>query len=978
MEEEKPQVKCYLEVGLFKYNNNGKIIINQRIDFRFPKEIYDKFFISITVEQSTEKKFVISYPLQIKNTDINKYFLEQKVKQLKSERFEDRTLHKTRYYLYLNENGNDIYVLMMIMKMFQIIKKMRSSHSDNKILTELYDLPEILINIDGNLKFEPPKENVINTGHTRSEFESKEEKIRKIKKDPLNGGITWSDVKKDLLYIINTYIRVENGIPTLSNKNKTSEEIYNIIIDYISETKVKESQNARTILIPLISIALDALADLFYEKRFTLENFNTFINNDNNIINDKFKICINQENLKIANNRNKLFLTIDKTITNKTYCINLDDSDFVGFNNIKNDYGQSYAMLFDKTFKNKNKLNNGTIRSNKQGFGGTDVSFWTKIIPISELKNYQNYTADICEDGITYANYQNNQTDNIMKYAKGVTNSYIEYSGLSPHFNPPYVILLEYKNDDGEKYQLLTILDLLLTWQKNSVILVDEIIKYMTNNIHDNDNRALFLPSYDCEDISTNENNLKLKIDDSYWTSRNEKMDEEKDIIEKQIENSTEEMNKNEKQKIVIIKSQLYIFSRFNFITNFNDQYQKLDIDKLNPDITGAPQKFETSHIIGRLKVFYSNISDVEFVLPSFTGFNEKKKENKYSEYVLWRDAITNSLDDKAWEKYIFFIFILQFAIDFRVRYDKKNKTYSSLLDDMIKKNRITEEIMNEIYTFYQQFDYKNELIYIKNIATGNLDFFKNNKDLYETLCPNTLVGNLNSNQILSINLDYYKKCQQRMLNIILFMKYLDDNPDLKSDKSLLYYDYSLWILYEFIENKSVYKNVTDFENFINKVLNAYITYPMKSLKKDVMNNIPELKKVKNEETENFNIHTLDLNKEDITIENIFNEIDNRYKKISKLDPPKNIFEYKDVDVYYIGCSGIIIKKIVNDLLIRNVWNGWNTKIPFYGSDNNIKNILIKIKDFIFNNLLLIFVIILIILFVIYIIKKKLPVINKS
>ena len=109
-----------------------------------------------------------------------------------------------------------------------------------------------------------------------------------------------------------------------------------------------------------------------------------------------------------------------------------------------------------------------------------------------------------------------------------------------------------------------------------------------------------------------------------------------------------------------------------------------------------------------------------------------------------------------------------------------------------------------------------------------------------------------------------------------------------------------------------------------------------------------------------------------LKIQDIFETIDKKYKTLNRLNKlSKSIFEYEDIDVYYIGCSGQIIEKQAKQLLTRNIWNGWNTKIPFYGSDNKVKNILIKIKDFIINNLLLIFVIISIVLIIIYIIKKK-------
>lgn len=848
--------------------------------------------------------------------------------------------------LYNEQTNPTSEVIIMIMHMLKIFS---SNRQNLEINYQNLSLPEILINIDGKMEIQN-NPNIILLQNLNN-MDDKEVRKRQHMWDEadesylypskrrllngLYGGYEFQQVKNNLLYIIHTYIRGNDDDPnskTLSNNDKTSVEIYNIIKDFNNKTDDANKE----ILINLLSMALNAIA-------YKLSTLNAIIFKDDsaNITNDIFKICCNSENMKIANNRNKLFLTIDKSITNKTYCINLDDSDFVGFNNTpdytENDQDKqanSYKKIFEQSFIEK--FNEGkTIRMEDGNFGGTHTSFWTKIIPISELSKYVNYTADVCEDGITMVNYDENDNllleKNVTKYGSGnnvkrVYYPYIDYSeGLSPHFNPPFIILLEYKN-----CKLLTTLDFLYTWSQENRMLNDEIIKYFTDCVTNkgSKDRAFFLPTYDLKEQSTSQKVLSSK-------------------------DNSKVINK--------LRAEMYQFSRINWIRTDNLKKVENNINDLN--IFSARMNNGYSHLYKLFEKFYEKRDYYFMITPCVTDINSYVEKNSLlnSNIINWKTRVESVYKLKTFllrraTKY------LNIKIDGRTRrktINISNESVNKFLKIQSVKisedNETLKQLKRDIKT-----DFDSQLEYIKKMDS----------------------------ELFNINEELYLACFMDIIECI--------RNGINSDINFLNDNFNANVVEDATVKSKI--NYDKFDKISNEDINTFLS--SSEIKNSEvwdsisMENIKKILKLDNDNAEIDNIQRIILRDKDgkeimepddnyfigntpESFEDIINAINKNYESITG-DGNNNIFAIlPTIDVYYIGCSGTKIKKEAKQLLTRNVWNGWNTKIPFYGSDNNFKNILIKIKDFIVNNLLLILFIVLLILIIVYIVKK-LPIINKN
>ena len=200
----------------------------------------------------------------------------------------------------------------------------------------------------------------------------------------------------------------------------------------------------------ILSSILDDLAMVLIYNMYKLQLKDCDIVNLTQLKTDCFKLCISDINMNTPVNRNKLFLFVE-LITNQKYALCLDDSDFTGFS-------QEYIDFFNENYQNGDSKKGFAIQNDKPS--GAHISFWAKIIPVSEIKHYRNFLADICEDGITairqniYDDFNEISTNN--KFYK----TYLDYKGLTPHYNPPLLLVI-YMPDNRVK---LTILDYLLSY----------------------------------------------------------------------------------------------------------------------------------------------------------------------------------------------------------------------------------------------------------------------------------------------------------------------------------------------------------------------------------------------------------------------------------------------------------------------------------------------------------------------------------
>lgn len=948
----------FIDVELYQYNIESSKFIQR---FKIPNEIPINKYLNI------------------------QQFMEYEEKNMDSDTIKELCKIKINF-----ENEDVIYnIILLIDQMIKLLNVNNTLKESNKKRVQIEKkkiqknnieplIPEILINIDGRVNFKKKSDD------HRREIRRKWP-VDLIETSKVDGGYDINELKGNLLYIINTYIRMENNIPTLSNESKTSIELLNIVVDFCDK-HIDENNDNYTTLINFISVILDLLAFNLYNNQITLPkesddtiNGFTVINKGTNLLKeDKFKICCNKDNMRIANNRNKLLLTLDENITEKKYCIMLDDSDFIGFNSkeLIMEESNSYTELFNKTFVNWNNLNTeGMVRYNNNDFGGSHVSFWTKIIPIKNIKNYKNYIADICEDGIVYTNY-NDSKDNIMNLneapysnEKQIPYSYADYGKLSPHFNPPFLILLSCKFDGDENvYYLLTFLDLLLTWidqfEENTYT---EISIYIQNYVKDKskNDRVLFLPSVDFYNPF---NNYNVPSSNNLLNYRD------------QISNK--------------LKGQCYAFSRYQFIIKEGDYYKSIYTPPGNSKnkLTFGHQNCDTSHVIGRLQTFYEYNPLELFIAPSVTGttFNSKENDKLYSNFMWWNILISSEINDsviKLLKNRIIFAFIRKFADCLNIKKSDDNSYYiTDTINDDIFKNEHIKEIIIDIRQTIQN-DQNNVLNIIWENCLNNELFSKSKK--YNQILTLFGINNINKpykkqfkndDQYWILDNEEYEIGIKRLLNVLILWFCL--NGQFESD----FYQATLECLYN---SKLINRNDS---KEIDKFINEYGTYYIINVVNDVqlITKILDInRRIELNITENFSIMNLNLNempqtkqlikssegfktvniKETNIKRYLFKKINEYYKRIT--NNKGYIFNDTQCDVYYIGCGGsIYCQKIL--LLTRKKWNGWDTRIPFYGSSNKFKNMMLKIKDFIikYYSIIILILMLVIVLIIIYIIKK--------
>lgn len=269
-------------------------------------------------------------------------------------------------------------------------------------------------------------------------------KIKKIKDE--EDKQTRKQIKIELF-------KIKQQIDKLNNKLKNYIREHKSILDKRLPTVMEiDNQMFTDNSIEILSSILDNLAmiliyniDKIYSNQISDKNTLEILKND------CFKLCISDINMNTPINRNKLVPFV-KSITKQKYVLCLDDSDFIGFS-------ENYRDFFNKQYDSGDPLKGFAIQNSPAS--GKHISFWTKIIPVDKIGEYTNFLADICEDGIT-AIRQNIYDDfNIAdQNAEDIYKTYIDYKGLTPHYNPP-LILIVYMPGNRVK---LTILDYLLSY----------------------------------------------------------------------------------------------------------------------------------------------------------------------------------------------------------------------------------------------------------------------------------------------------------------------------------------------------------------------------------------------------------------------------------------------------------------------------------------------------------------------------------
>ena len=416
----------------------------------------------------------------------------------------------------------------LIEKHLEMLKKQkyREMEEENvKILKKQFKgiiYPEILLNVDYNNSFKTNLET-----QQRKKTKSKQETIvkinRKINENTINETLMKAfldNYMPKMLFIISTYKNKENDL-----RNKTViDEIENIIKDYIilnlinlcdikhdksgykdmstniyqyenillpskntASNVINETTNGITVTVSLRNRLSKSLHEQF-EKLARSLNVNLFGKLEQqtfgNIFNDIFKICVSTQNQRIANSRNKVFQTINDKITEKKFALCLDDSDFIGFFNYNNGDGNfiqtllEYELLSGELNIDKGlSFRFGVGNKGQQNYGGSIVSFWTKIFPVNSLKNFKNNVADVGEDGPTLYSYlanKENVSNNVIRLKnlydikdhprKGYP-VYIKYvDNMNPHYNAPIPINIKYILD-GFTYNKFTTFDYLYTYK---------------------------------------------------------------------------------------------------------------------------------------------------------------------------------------------------------------------------------------------------------------------------------------------------------------------------------------------------------------------------------------------------------------------------------------------------------------------------------------------------------------------------------
>lgn len=286
----------------------------------------------------------------------------------------------------------------------------------------------------------------------------------------------------NMLFIISTYRKAENNLMNVT----VIKEIENIVRDYIilnliNFCKIKHDgkgyKDISTEIYKTDNILLPSKNGLSKSLHEQFEKLAQNLNDDlfkqlkqketRDITNDIFKVCISTKNQRIANSRNKVFQTINNQITNKIFALCLDDSDFIGFFNYNGEKGNfiksllEYKLLSGELDTGKGlSFRFGESNKGQHNYGGSIVSFWTKIFLIESLKNFKNNVADVGEDGPTLYSYlpdKENVSNNVIRLKNLFNDSkssrkgypvYINYSeNMNPHYNAPIPIIIKYELD---------------------------------------------------------------------------------------------------------------------------------------------------------------------------------------------------------------------------------------------------------------------------------------------------------------------------------------------------------------------------------------------------------------------------------------------------------------------------------------------------------------------------------------------------